>query len=44
MATVVTLVGELVDVLKRPRVLLTMQLVTGAALILLGLKSIRGAL
>jgi threonine/homoserine/homoserine lactone efflux protein len=44
MATLVTLLGRLADVLRRPRVLLTMQLVTGVALILLGLKSIRGAL
>jgi threonine/homoserine/homoserine lactone efflux protein len=40
MATLVTLLGRLADVLRRPRVLLTMQLVTGVALILLGLKSI----
>ena len=44
MTTLVTILGRLVDVLRRPRVLLTMQLLTGAALILLGLRSIAGAL
>ena len=44
MATLVTLLGQLVDVLRRPRVLLTMQLLTGAALIFLGAKSIGGAI
>jgi threonine/homoserine/homoserine lactone efflux protein len=44
MATLVTLVGELVDVLRRPRVLLTMQLLTGLVLIVLGVRSITGAL
>jgi threonine/homoserine/homoserine lactone efflux protein len=40
MATVVTLVGRLVDVLRRPRVLLVMQVLTGIVLILLGIASI----
>jgi threonine/homoserine/homoserine lactone efflux protein len=40
MTTLVTLLGRLVDVLRRPRVLLTMQLLSGTALILLGLRSI----
>jgi threonine/homoserine/homoserine lactone efflux protein len=40
MTTLVTLLGQLADVLRRPRVLLTMQLLTGSALILLGIKSI----
>ena len=44
MTTLVTLLGRLVDVLRRPRVLLTMQLLTGAALILLGARSIAGAI
>ena len=44
MTTLVTVLGKLVDVLRRPRVLLALQLVTGTALILLGIKSIRGAL
>jgi threonine/homoserine/homoserine lactone efflux protein len=43
MTTLVTVLGRLVDVLRRPRVLLTMQLLTGTALILLGVKSISGA-
>ena len=44
MAVLVTLLGRLVHVLRRPRVRLTMQLLTAAALILLGIKSIEGAL
>lgn len=44
MTTLVTMLGRLVDVLRRPRVMMTMQLVTGAALILLGARSIAGAL
>ena len=44
MATLVTVLGRLVDVLRRPSVLLTMQLLTGSALILLGVRSISGAL
>jgi threonine/homoserine/homoserine lactone efflux protein len=44
MATLVTLLGQLADVLRRPRVLLTMQLLTGTVLILLGAKSIGGAI
>jgi threonine/homoserine/homoserine lactone efflux protein len=44
MTTLVTMLGRLVDVLRRPRVMMTMQLVTGAALILLGARSIAGSL
>lgn len=44
MVALVTLVGGLVDVLRQPRVLLTMQLLTGVALIALGVRSIAGAL
>lgn len=44
MTTLVTMLGRLADVLRQPRVMMTMQLVTGAALILLGLRSIAGAL
>jgi threonine/homoserine/homoserine lactone efflux protein len=44
MTTLVTVLGRLVEVLRRPRVLLSLQLLTGAALILLGVKSISGAL
>jgi threonine/homoserine/homoserine lactone efflux protein len=44
MTTLVTLLGRLVDVLRRPRVLLLMQLLTGVALIWLGATSIGGAL
>ena len=44
MTTLVTLLGQLVDVLRRPRVLLSLQLLTSSALILLGAKSISGAL
>jgi threonine/homoserine/homoserine lactone efflux protein len=44
MTTLVTLLGRLVDVLRRPRVLLSLRLVTATALIILGAKSIRGAL
>jgi threonine/homoserine/homoserine lactone efflux protein len=44
MTTIVTLVGRLVDVLRRPRVLVTMQVLTGVVLILLGFRSIAGAL
>jgi threonine/homoserine/homoserine lactone efflux protein len=44
MTTLVTVLGKLVDVLRRPRVLLSLQLLSGTALILLGAKSIRGAL
>lgn len=44
MMTLVTVLGRLVDVLRRPRVLLTMQLLMGLALILLGVKSINSAL
>jgi threonine/homoserine/homoserine lactone efflux protein len=44
MTTLVTLLGRLIDVLRRPRVLLMMQLLTGFALIWLGATSIRGAL
>ena len=44
MVTLVTLVGELVDVLRQPRVFLTMQLLTGFALVALGLRSISSAL
>jgi threonine/homoserine/homoserine lactone efflux protein len=42
MTTLVTMLGRLVDVLRRPRVLLTMQLLTGVALILLGIRSMAG--
>jgi threonine/homoserine/homoserine lactone efflux protein len=44
MTTLVTLLGRLVDVLRRPRVLLSLRLLTSTALILLGVKSISGAL
>lgn len=44
MVTLVALIGRLVDVLRRPRVLLTMQLLTGFALVALGATSISGAL
>jgi threonine/homoserine/homoserine lactone efflux protein len=44
MTTLVTLLGRLVDVLRRPRVLLSLQLLTGTVLVLLGIKSIGGAL
>ena len=44
MTTLVTLLGKVVDVLRRPRVLLTMQLLTASALIFLGAQAIRGAL
>jgi threonine/homoserine/homoserine lactone efflux protein len=40
MTTLVTVLGRLVDVLRRPRVRLTMQLLTGTALIVLGARSI----
>jgi len=43
MTTLVTVLGRLVEVLRRPRVLLSLQLLTGTALILLGIKSISGA-
>jgi threonine/homoserine/homoserine lactone efflux protein len=44
MTTLVTLLGRIVDVLRRPRVLLSLRVLTGTALILLGVKSIAGAL
>ena len=44
MTTLVTVLGRLVDVLRRPRVFITMQVLTAIALILLGARSIRGAL
>lgn len=44
MTTLVTLLGRVVDVLRRPRVLLSLRVLTGTALILLGVKSIAGAL
>ena len=44
MTTLVTLLGQLADVLRRPRVMLTMQLLTGTALIALGVKSIMSIL
>jgi threonine/homoserine/homoserine lactone efflux protein len=44
MTTLVTLLGQVVDVLRRPRVLLTMQLLTGTALIFLGARSISNAI
>lgn len=44
MTTLVTLVGRLIDVLRTPRVLLTMQLLTAIALIALGVRSIAGAM
>ena len=44
MTTLVTMLVKLADVLRRPRVMMTMQLVTGAALILLGARSIAGAI
>jgi threonine/homoserine/homoserine lactone efflux protein len=44
MTTLVTMLGKLAAVLRRPRVMMTMQLVTGAALILLGVRSIAGAI
>lgn len=44
MVTLVTLVGHLVHVLRRRRVRLTMQVLTGVALIYLGIKSITGTL
>lgn len=43
MATVVHLVGRLAEVLRRPRVLAGLQIVTGTALVLLGIKSVAGA-
>jgi threonine/homoserine/homoserine lactone efflux protein len=43
MATLVTLLGRLVEVLRRPRVMLTMQVVTGIALLYLGIAAIGGA-
>jgi threonine/homoserine/homoserine lactone efflux protein len=44
MTTLVTVLGKLVDVLRRPRVRLSLQLLTGAALILLGAQSIMSAM
>lgn len=44
MTTLVTVLGRLIGVLRRPRVLLTLQLLTGTALIILGLRSISGAI
>jgi threonine/homoserine/homoserine lactone efflux protein len=44
MITLVTLLGRIVGVLRRPRVLLTMQLITGVALLYLGIRSIGSAL
>jgi threonine/homoserine/homoserine lactone efflux protein len=43
MTTLVTMLGQLVDVLRRPRVLLSMRLVTGIALVALGVKAISSA-
>jgi threonine/homoserine/homoserine lactone efflux protein len=43
MVTLVTLLGRTVEVLRRPRVMLPMQLFSGAALLYLGLQSILGA-
>ncbi len=43
MASLVTLLGRLVEVLRRPLVYLLLRLLSGGALILLGAKSISGA-
>jgi threonine/homoserine/homoserine lactone efflux protein len=44
MTTLVTLLGRIVEVLRRPGVLLSLRVLTGTTLILLGVKSISGAL
>lgn len=44
MTTLVTLLGKLVGVLRRPRVRLALQVLTGAVLIALGLRSIGSVL
>jgi threonine/homoserine/homoserine lactone efflux protein len=43
MTTLVTVLGRLVEVLRRPPVLLSLKLLTATALIFLGLESISGA-
>jgi hypothetical protein len=43
MTTLVTVLGRLVEVLRRPPVLLSLKLLTATALIFLGFESISGA-
>jgi threonine/homoserine/homoserine lactone efflux protein len=44
MGTFVSLIGQLVDVLRRPTVLLALRCATGALLTLLGIRAVLGAL